>query len=129
MPGPSGKGPWVTSTSIKSPLGTKIEVTLGNACVRPGAEQTLKVTTVKARPSVSLVYQAIYADGKHGFSPGYYGGNDRGLTDAAGTFIGRWTVGDRAPPGAVHVDVYDLGGPAGRIRVGFKVADSQGSCP
>ncbi len=104
--------------------GTHVVVELGSACVPAGGEQTLRV---EGPVGQSVLYQAIYADGKHGGSEGYYGGNDRGQLGDQGDWEGSWTVGSEAPPGAVAMQVV-LPGYDEVFSPEFAVANADGRC-
>lgn len=77
-----------------------------------------------------VVYQAVYADGKHAGEPGYYGGNNGGRTDPQGKWQDTWVIGPGAPAGPVNVDVLALDNRrmTGETSVQFSVADSAGRC-
>lgn len=112
------------SQSASTPLALTANV--AKSCVKAGEIQTI---TIKA-PNGSVVgYEAVYADGKGGLTPGYYGGNKGGPVDGSGSYTDSWVVGVGAPPGPVHVTV--VGGNNGRkgsTTTAFKVADATGSC-
>lgn len=107
--------------------GSGLEVELGSDCVEPGNEQTIEV---RARPGTIVLYQAVYSDGSGGLSPDYAGGNDSGRVGEDGSYAGRWTVGESAPPGPVRVEVVPVGGDhdEGRVEAAFLVAESGDGC-
>jgi hypothetical protein len=117
------------SPTPSAPFPTAFDVAarFGSACIRPGERQTITITTLS---KTSVAYHATYSDGKNAFDPGYYGGNNGGVTDANGRWTDSWVVGAGAPPGRVKVDVVAQGngGTRGYTLVFFDVADSVGKC-
>jgi len=125
----SGSGGNQPSARPSSPFPTAFDVSarFGSDCVRPGERQTITITTL---PTIGVVYHAQYSDGKNALDPGYYGGNNGGVTDDEGRWTDSWVVGAGAPPGRVRVDVAAQGNDGrGYTLVFFNVADATGKCP
>lgn len=94
----SEAGPAVT-------IGEDIEISLAQACVVPGGEQTL---TVRAPHPALASFQAVYSDGKNGGPEpggGGYGGEGLEIVPDSGVTEMKWRVSRNAPPGAVTVAV------------------------
>jgi hypothetical protein len=97
---------------------------MASPCVAVGDRQAITIT---APPGASVAYQAVYADGKGGLSPGYYGGNKGGVAGADGTFHDQWVVGPGAPAGPVAVTVVAVsGGQRASTSTSFAVAGGTG---
>jgi hypothetical protein len=102
-------------------------VTLANPCVRPGTTQSIQIS---APPHSAVGYDAVYADGKGGLSPGHYGGNKGGHTDGNGVWSDTWVVALNAPAGPVRVDSAAAAPDAavGQRQDYFKVSNATGAC-
>lgn len=118
-----------TATTLPAPTGVPITVTLASPCVRPGASQTITITTA---PGSGVAYDSVYADGKSGVDKdhGFYGGNKGGQTDKQGTWTDTWVIAPTAPPGPVRVDVVAATPQgSGTTYATFAMADASGRCP
>jgi hypothetical protein len=124
--GSAGARPSATP-SAPFPTAFDVSARFGTTCIRPGERQTITITTLS---KISVAYHATYSDGKNAFDPGYYGGNNGGVTDAQGRWTDSWVVAAGAPPGRVKVDVVAQGngGTRGYTVVFFDVAGSSGKC-
>jgi len=119
--GSSSSGDEETGTPFAD---SSLEVAVSRQCLAPGDEQTLEVN---GEPGMRILYQAVYADGKHGFTTDYYGGNDRGELDASGQFEGSWRIGEAAPAGPVTVQVVSPS-EGSLATVEFRLATKKGEC-
>lgn len=104
-----------------------IRAEMAKPCVKPGETQTI---TIHAPAGSGVVYNTYYADGKHGLSKEYYGGNNGGNTDENGTYSDSWVLAPGAAPGEAVVVVLGAQGNSGRgeTRASFRVAEVSGSC-
>jgi hypothetical protein len=110
------------------PIATDIPVAIAfaGACVRPGASQTITVTT---SPGTAVIYEAIYSDGNNPKSTPYYGGNKGGQADRNGIWSDTWVINARAPAGPVRVDVVAARRSGQTYRsASFALADTTGKC-
>ena len=82
------------------PTAFDVSARVDSACLSPGERQSITITT---RPETPVAYHAKYSDGTNAFDPNYYGGNNGGNTDLAGSWADSWVVKAGAPPGRTRL--------------------------
>jgi hypothetical protein len=108
----------------------RVKAELTPACASRG--ETVNII-VKAPPTASIAYQAVYSDNQGGADAPYgqgYGGNNHGEANPEGTFESSWIIKPHAPIGRGRVDVVvGYEGEWGYAGPRFAVADGNGRCP
>jgi hypothetical protein len=101
--GTSGRPQPSAQSAAPTPRSTKLDLLdakLSATCVTPGGSLTL---TLHARPTMAVVFDTRYPDGKDGQVHG--GFEQNGRTDANGDYSKTWTVDPLTPTGDADTQV------------------------
>ncbi|MHB2023670.1 MAG: hypothetical protein ACYCO3_10120 [Mycobacteriales bacterium] len=103
-------------------------VTVDRACLYPGQQQGLTVTS-SSLPYGYVIYDTVYSNGTDALTSHYPTGSGQGQADNRGVYRTTWTLAANVPPGEATINV----GVAGRAGMGqahvqFVVASLGGSC-
>lgn len=108
----------ITASRSPQPSAMVLDAKLSTTCVTPGGSMTV---TLQARPSMTVIFNTRYPDGKDGQVHG--GFEQNGRTDSVGEYSKSWQVDPLTPTGDADTTIaaVDQQG-SGTRRLPFRVA-------